>query len=433
MTDEVKVLLFDVDGVLIDPVAYRTGVSKTVEILCQRCAIENWKELLPTEAELAHMESLGIHDVWDISDIIFGSILDSIACQLSDNDLLVQMNQSFVGADVGTRLDRIADLRLHVTKPEYVELGDTIMARKDASGELHPPDGARAVFAEKLRRYAIRNQPERLDDASQEAGATDEWLRLYDCFLIGTRSALESYGTKLFQNIILGEEIFEKTFALRSEYAGPSLLQADRALIDRANVKVLRWLNKQPGWHVCVYTARPSYPTPEAVAGYSPEAEIALQLAGMSDFPLVGMGAMEWLAAQYGERSEDLTKPNTTQAMAALIAALRSSCNKDVLKAAYASARQQSTDETIGALKSSKISIYVFEDTVSGIKPMLKVAEQLNAAGCSITVQPHGIAKSSQKRDALAEFCGQNLHEDVNQAVDAVLERYAISNVAPDL
>lgn len=425
MTDDVKVLLFDVDGVIVDPVAYRSGVSKTLEILCQRSGIANWKDLLPNEGELAHMESLGIHDVWDITDIVFGSILDSIANQLSEAGKLFEFNAAFVGLDVGARLDLIADLSLHVARPDYLKLGDSIMAVRDPVGEAHPPDSARVLFAEKLQAYVLGHH----SGSSPGQPGMEEWLKLCDSFLIDTRTPQGSFGTRLFQNIILGEETFEKTTGLKSLYSGPSLLQSDRALIEMSNVKVLRWLGKQPDWHVCVYTARPSYPLTEPLAGYSPEAEAALQLAGMRDFTLVGMGAMDWLAAENGERSEDLTKPNTTQAVAALTAALRKSSDRDVLQSAYVVTRRHTAWDEIKelrAVKNRKVTIYIFEDTVSGIRPIVKVAEQLNNAGYAMSVQSRGIATNDQKRQALAEFCGANVFEDVNEALDSVLQRYAI-------
>ena len=76
---EMTFFLFDVDGVIVNPLAYRAGVTKTLELLCQRIGLSSIDDLLPTEAEISRLESVGVHDVWDMTNIIFASVLTSIA------------------------------------------------------------------------------------------------------------------------------------------------------------------------------------------------------------------------------------------------------------------------------------------------------------------------------------------------------------------
>src|SRR5690606_31264294 len=98
-------------------------------------------------------------------------------------------------------------------------------------------------------------------------------------------------------------------------------------------------LNALDDWKVCIYTARPSGPPPDAGSsiGFSPEAEFAIELCGIASgaIPLIGMGMMEWLASKSGCGPEDLTKPNTTQACAALAACVNQSSNSRLLSACY--------------------------------------------------------------------------------------------------
>jgi hypothetical protein len=172
-----------------------------------------------------------------------------------------------------------------------------------------------------------------------------------------------------------------------------------------------------------MYTARPSHAPTGAlgtIKGYSGEAELAMELAGVSEFPLVGMGMMDWLAARHNERSADLTKPNTTQAMAALLAAIARKSDADTLEQAYRLDRKllDPRDSLLEPLRRNHFTVYVFEDTVSGIKPMLTVAERLYEMNYRFSARPMGIARDHGKRQALQKFC--QVFDDVNLALRAI-------------
>ena len=89
MADGLTVLLFDVDGVIVDPRAYKVGVIRSMEFLCTACGLRDVAALLPQPSEIAYMESRGIHDVWDITNIMFGLVLSKVFKSLNDQ------NQSF--------------------------------------------------------------------------------------------------------------------------------------------------------------------------------------------------------------------------------------------------------------------------------------------------------------------------------------------------
>jgi hypothetical protein len=81
-----------------------------------------------------------------------------------------------------------------------------------------------------------------------------------------------------------------------------------------------------------------------------------------------------------------------------------------------------SADPTpLGMVKNCDITIFVFEDTISGIMPMFAAAKRLNSAGYSIRVMPLGIARDTKKKAALQELC-TNVFADVNTAIDFALE-----------
>lgn len=400
MVGSIKILLFDVDGVIVDPIAYRLGVIKTLELLCNQFGLTNADQLLPAQAEIAYMESRGIHDVWDITNIMFSSILAGIYSHFKQKQEMIKLS----GMSLTEKIASIRAAFPYSQRPDYAGLSDQLVKNHDLT---HPPDVALKILSE------------RIGDPLSQSDFLD-WFDLFKNFLIGTRSAYESYGTRLFQNIILGSDEFEKTYALTSEYDGPSLLRTqDKVMISSSSVTRLAQLNSHDDYKLAIYTARPSHPFPSALqSGYSPEAEIALQSAGIKDIPLVGMGAMEWLAKSHAERPEDLTKPNTTQAFAALISAVARTNDIQVLEEAYKLDKLGGhPDQTIlNQLKLKDVIVYVFEDTISGIKPILAVAEKLNASNYSISVKPLGIAQDKNKKTALEQFCAE-VFPDINCAL----------------
>lgn len=397
-----RILLFDVDGVIVDPIAYRIGVTYTLKQLGELIGLADLGALMPSEKEIASMEANGVHDVWDMTNIIFAIWLTEIALK---TETVHSVGQDSDGS-VAEQLRQLQQLKPSVDRPDYAVLATKLHPTSEFS---HPPD------------IALHFLEERISSLSQR----DAWGKLIRKFLIGTRSAYSSFGTRLFQNIILGNEVFERTYGLPSDYDGQGLLQQeDKTLISNNTVAQLLQQNKQNDVAVGIYTARPSLPPKDAALpplGYSPEAEIALQNAGMQSLPLIAMGMMEWLAKERNERTEDLTKPNRTQALAALINTINGGHDVEALQQAYEIDKQNlpAAETDLSALKDQKTKIYVFEDTISGIVPMLAVADLLRKQNFDIEVDALGIAHDDKKIVALKKHCSQ-VFPDVNQAFDSI-------------
>ncbi len=84
MSNSLNILLFDVDGVIVDPLAYKIGIRKTLELLCDIAGVISSDAILPNHEDISFFESCGIHDVWDITSIMFAAILTAIAAELKD-------------------------------------------------------------------------------------------------------------------------------------------------------------------------------------------------------------------------------------------------------------------------------------------------------------------------------------------------------------
>jgi hypothetical protein len=393
-----NVLLFDVDGVLVEPNAYKAAILATLEILCKQVGLRNWQDVLPSDDDIAHLESCGIHDVWDMTNIMFSAILERITFHLTGTEAHEKnLSDRLEGLDnIAERLAVFQKTPLVIQRPDYIEVGNELLKRHP----MHPPDALLQIVEGRIRKqFAATSLMYSL-------------LEIHKAFLLGTRSAYESYGTGLFQNVLLGKETFEKTYKLIGEYNGEALLRtADKPLISPQSVQTVHELNKWRDCKVGIYTARPSSPphldAGDEDVGFSPEAEMAAELCGLQDIPLVGMGMMEWLAKRHNTRTEDLTKPNTTHALSAVAAAIYQQSGAEVLEAAYSVDKmgENARDILFGELAERPIKVYVFEDTISGINPMLALAKKLQGHGITMSVQPMGIAQQKSKHQALQMVC----------------------------
>lgn len=449
MKNSKKVFLFDVDGVIVDPLAYKEGIKQSLSSLCELAGIPNSKDLVLKDDEIALMESVGIHDVWDITNIAFASILAGLAKTLhqkvlspaelarfadesaytskaaayvsdksasptaatcSPNDSVCYSNESDASLKGSTEfspdlaLEELAKFSCAVERPNYVDLSN-LYARLGENA--HPPDFLGKIIFESLPKN----------------DSTDFFVRLIKAFTTYTRSPYKSLGTRLFQNIILGDE-FAATYGLNSVYEGPSLLKrVDRVLMTPKTSAKLEALEKSAASYIAIYTARPSHPPSDVsnIIGYSPEAEIAASLAGLEAFPLVGMGSMEWLAAQHGERSEALTKPNFTHSLSAFLAAVLQKSSSEVMELAYSITKKNELERLEQFVPPGHYRIFVFEDTISGIKPMQELASTLKDSKIKLEVVALGIAKTENKQNALKPFC-KEIFADVNKALDFALQ-----------
>lgn len=395
---ELSVLLFDVDGVIVEPRAYRIGLKKTLEELCSQIGIEQAESICMDDSEFAYYESLGIHDVWDMCNIAFALVLAAVFSEFENSGLELDIDETF---SVPQIIDLIKREKCRITRPDYKAF-------------------ALECFSEQNKGASSRHPPELvLERLSKRFAAKAYYGRLLAAFLASSRSVYSSSGTRLFQNLILGSREFSSCYGIESSCKTESLLMSeDRVLLSQEMLYSLQELLKRDDFKAAVYTARPSLP-PEGESerlAYSPEAELAAKAAGLSFLPLVGMGAMDWLAQKHGTKSEYLCKPNTTHSLAALLAALRGKADIDTIELAFKLDRSRHKEELFAELGNSRLEIYVFEDTRSGIVPMQKLAEDLRINGFDINLTAFGIGTDENKVAALKEICN-SVFSDINQAL----------------
>jgi len=146
----------------------------------------------------------------------------------------------------------------------------------------------------------------------------EEALRLV---LGGTRDMVTSPTMRVIQHFTLGSSLYTEVYGQPAQFETGSLLRDfDRPTLSEAEGRALESSMRREGRRAAAYTLRLSRPLdlPTSGAEFAPEAEIALETAGMAWLPLVGYGHVRWLAARHGVAPDAFVKPSPVHALAAL-------------------------------------------------------------------------------------------------------------------
>ncbi|MFC2029436.1 hypothetical protein ACFLWA_01760 [Chloroflexota bacterium] len=366
------IILLDVDGVLVYDRGYRAGIVATVNHFAGQLGLQG---MAPTQEEIDALHASGFTNEWDLNPFVVGVL------QLAATG----------GAPV--------------QRPDYPDWG-----RRAENRAGRPSQRALGVLLEGLAQLAL---PE-FRQAELKADL--------ESLLADTYSVRRCATTQVQQEFVLGSQLYGSHYGLPPRFSSPSLLlEEDEPALDSAGKACLERLVAEQGAQVCVYTARPSGPPatidpsaserddPSIPAGansfpLAPEAELAVQLVGLEQYPLVAMGRMQWLADRHGETVESLTKPSPAQMLAALGAAL-SGQESVALEAAYALYEHSQIQEPLDMLVDAPFEIYVLEDAVPGLQAAAGGLRILEAQGIQAELRGIGVTRSEAKAHALAPFC----------------------------
>ncbi|MCX8025039.1 MAG: hypothetical protein N3A60_07540, partial [Thermanaerothrix sp.] len=291
-----SVYLFDLDGVLIQPGGYRRALRDTINDWASRMGLE--QDLAPTEEEIAILEAQGVTSEWDMIPFSLALIVEAWWKTHPDSNLPGDLVQAITIMGQHTRND--------VSRPEFrwafTALGDQrVMGSPLVEGLLS--------------RKEDQWVKERFPRLSQHP--------LLEILFSSTRDISKHLPNRDFQVRVLGSRTFEATYHLGAPFATQSYLATwDRPLADKG---LLNEVLRRGSGLGSVITARPSrspLPAPSRQVGYSPEAEIAVGLIELDGVPVVGHGALTYVAEHLGIHAEQLLKPSPFQALAAIMAAL---------------------------------------------------------------------------------------------------------------
>lgn len=380
------VALLDLDGVLIWPRGYRASVNASMKYLVDKMGLNIET---PVEEIAPLFEALGITCEWDMLALLTTILLDAAAAQ-----------SPHVLPALGLR--EILDW-VRGNAPDKLQVDFTEAVRLLAPHLAFAPVPSESVF---LAREKVANLYPHLDHQP----FVSELLR-------GTRDLETSFTSMLFQNIVLGDAVFENIYSHPVILPSLSLLQQhDEPALLPEIAERLQSLWEEGRLNLSVFTARPSLPPRDANVmqkGYSPEAEMAVELVGLRGIPIMGYGRLQWLAVQSNVVPDSFLKPAPVQALAALRAAIthEESGSLTWAKGVESGMFESAADELPG-----EIELHVFEDSAIGLTAAKCAAEILKPLGIDVELHCWGVAKHPDKVAAL-QRAGALIFPDVNAAM----------------
>jgi hypothetical protein len=152
--------------------------------------------------------------------------------------------------------------------------------------------------------------------------------------------------------------------------------------------------------------------------GYAPEAEIALELVGLADIPLIAFGKLEYLAAKYRLNTEVLIKPSPIHALAATAAALTG----NEWAGLQSAADWYQTGKLNGVFTDlpREFELFVVEDTMGGIRSTQESGEILRQNGFNVPTHLLGLTSGSISK--IEAFTQANIshYENWDELVKAI-------------
>ncbi len=371
-----KILLFDMDGVLLDPQGYHRALQETIRLVSLSLGFDAY-HLQPSA--IARFEALGISNEFHSSAISMAMM--GIEAQKQ-----------------GLPFTPSIHVQTKSNNPETLQLDFGRMLECIESQPIDLPALARCQAA--LKEYA-----EQVDvDASPFMGIVQQ-----------CESIENSLTFNVFQELVLGSQEFESTYGIESQLdQGSYLSRFDRSFVDESLQATLKTWSTLPQQCAAIMTNRPSN-TLLGLPG-TPEAELGAELVGLDFLPIIGFGEMTWLANQIGDEVSNLQKPAVPHALSAILAATGMPVEAALLEAQKIVVGQCDLD--LSFLDGSEIS--VFEDTPAGIVAVENSQRFFGANGLGIDIQKYGIAPDVIKANALEEL-GAQIYDSVGAALDILL------------
>jgi len=358
-----NLLIFDMDGVLLEPLGYHRALQETVRLAGVACG---FGEVRLTTAQIARFEALGISSEWHSSALCMA----------------------------------------------------WMVLQKEFAPDSQTPDWERLVAA--FERQAQADAPIQRGSAALAEIAKAHGLcaqRALD-LLVNSESIQSSPTFNWFQELVLGSVVFERVYGKPGQLSAESYLEKyDRRLLapDWAQ-RVLDWA-RQPEKGAAIMTSRPSagLGAPQGFA-QEPDGQMGAELVGLGELPLIGNGEMRWLAEKLGVSVAQVKKPAAAHALAALLAAGGMSAAQSM--AVLANGLEALKKDDLVWLDGSTVT--VVEDTISGLLAMRAAADILEKLGLRIAMRNVGVSKDAAKVAALEEM-GAVVYPDVNRALDDLL------------
>jgi hypothetical protein len=344
----IKIILLDVDGVLVHPAGYRAALRATINHLTGRAFT------IP-EGVLAELEKRGISSEWDMAPLVIATCW---------NEILSRQTIPNLPADV------ISAARVINRQPQEALPGSLSVPMFPLLPDRYPAESAFEAGCFASLPYTLRKN-----------------------LLTGTRDITKSHTLRIFQHFALGSLKYSETYNLPPELETESFL----SLYDTPAINgPFRAQLSQPNHYLVGFTSRPSGPPKEiakSLPGFAPEAELALELTGLPNIPVIAFGKLEYLARQYSLDPASLVKPSAFHSLAAILAAWTGE-EWASLQAARRWHETGMANELTRDLP-EVFDLIVIEDTLGGVRSTRAAAEVLMRAGLQVNVHVIGLTSGS--------------------------------------
>ena len=380
-----RILLFDIDGVLVKPFGYRKAYFETCKWIIGQ---GNLQINLPAEDIPALFESFGVTSEWDMLSITASIMLDSV---LEENQISLESD----------KLEQ-ALLELASIEKNWIEI-DFRQHIQSISSTYNSHEIPSIGLLKSGRKY-LTNIPDKI---------------LKD-MLEDTRSAHNTLITRVFQNLVLGTKTFQETYQLEPLIDCNSYLRTFDSPLLSAQIKDLLDQQKKSGEVLfAALTARPSLQPRDAKTigsvNFSPEAELALDVIGMPDMPLIGYGRLQYIEQFVDMNADLLIKPDPFHALAAIFSLLANS-ESSGLEAAIETQKTKKLPQWVHDKIDNPLSICVFEDSQGGIRSVISAAKLLQQLGINTSTKLYGITNNKDKKQTL-ENLDAVIFPDINDAL----------------
>lgn len=368
-------LLFDVDGVLIEPHGYHRALQDTLQKLGELCGLPNARL---SEEDIAAFESCGVSSEWDSAAI-------SLAYMLK------QIWRSAPGFRLPERL-AAAPPPFSLPAPRFSELTSALAASRGN------------------QRMPLERGAQLLLNDNALSGAQQAYLRE---ILAQARSA-PSASFLIFQELVAGSAAFTQLYRLPPALQVESYLKHyDRPNLPPADAAALLSWCQASNQGAALFTARPgSAPAPVVSA---PDAESGAELLGLTGIPSASQGKITWVGQQLRLPEQALIKPAPAHVLLALLLAAGLPLEQ-TLPPLKAFLLNESAPRELRDLHGARVCI--FEDSSSGIQSLQNAAERLARMGIDLQVQIYGISEHPAKIAALQSL-GAQVYANIHSALAA--------------
>jgi hypothetical protein len=373
-------LLFDIDGVLINPSGYRKAVYDTTNYFLHKLG---FSKISINEEIITSFESIGITSEWDIVPLY----------------LLIVTELSLIQNPAEISLENIQDcynfFRKFEFQPDQKKIISSVLFLKEFI-----QDGYSACDS-----LLIQNFGKDTIQVFNHVRSKISWI--INAWIKESRNIWKSEILQYFQNLTLGSELFQEITGLDSiQESEPYLVKHDNSMVlDETRHKILR-ISSKNNVFPSVITARPSsfpngFKTEESQLDF-PEAELALKCLKLEQIPCVGFGAMEYLGKEKVGTGDQFVKPSPIHAMTAIL--LSSGMEIiDALRLSYDYFFNDYHTEMVEYLSRFAQPFYVciFEDSIIGIQSLEIACESLKNENFEIDMIAYGISTERNKIEAL--------------------------------